>query len=68
MVRILNRGFYLQYPADTQNPLIVDGYTIIPVQIVPDSSVSFIRMVFMDGFNPFSNLLICTGSFPIVFS
>ena len=51
MICILYRRFYLQYPADTQNSLIVNGYTIIPIQIVPDSPISFIWMLFMYGLN-----------------
>lgn len=68
MVCILYRRLYLQYPANTKNPLIIDGYTVIPVQIVPDPSVTLIRMFLMDGFDPFSNLLVFPGSFPIVFT
>ena len=44
--------------ADPQDPFIIDTNFVVPVQLIPYSAVSHIRMLFMDGSYFFRDLLV----------
>ena len=53
-----DRRLDLFLSADPQDPFIIDINFVVPVQLIPNSAVSHIRMLFMDGSYFFRNLLV----------
>ena len=62
-VVVLNCGFHILCPANSQNPLIVDMETVIMTQIVIDPAISLVRAFYVDFLHCFCNLFILCGSY-----
>ena len=62
-VAVLNCGFYILCPANSQNPLIVDMDTVIMPQIVVDPAISLVRAFHVDFLHCFCNFFILCGPY-----
>ena len=63
VVAVLNCGFYILCPANSQNPLVVDMDTVIMPQIVVDPAISLVRAFHVDLLHCFCTLFILCGSY-----
>jgi len=62
-VVVLNCGFYILFPTNSQNPLIVDMDAVIMPQIVIDPAISFIRAFHVDFLHCFCNIFVLCSSY-----
>ena len=46
-----DRGLDVFFPADPQDPFVVDIDAMLFIQLIPDPAISHIRMGFMDDFD-----------------